>query len=161
MKKTIMMENIEQIKENVDTKGLELYEVLADLIKKLGEEDAKSIFITYLEQVDFLNYHSEINEIFDKSIPLSQILCDKFLDLPDDELEKMMTGDYDCSALISYDGWLDCVLDPDVYKKLDLRGNQLIDKISILINKLGDDFQRYRKDDFQARMDELKNQGLI
>ena len=72
MKKTIMMENIEQIKESVDTKGLELYEVLADLIKKLGEKDAKSIFFTYLKQVDFLNYHSEINEIFDKSIPLSQ-----------------------------------------------------------------------------------------
>ena len=49
------MENIEQIKENVDTKGLELYEVLADLIKKLGEKDAKSIFFTYLKQVDFLN----------------------------------------------------------------------------------------------------------
>jgi hypothetical protein len=28
-----MMENIEQIKENVDTKGLELYEVLADLMR--------------------------------------------------------------------------------------------------------------------------------
>jgi len=156
-----MMENIEQIKENVDTKGLELYEVLADLIKKLGEEDAKSIFITYLEQVDFLNYHSEINEIFDKSIPLSQILCDKFLDLTDDELEKMLDGDYDCSALITCEGWLDCVLDPDVYGKLDLKGNKLIEKISILINKLGDDYQRYRKENYKERMDELKNQGLI